>query len=173
MVSGHLPSIIARDAGAADLSALTTVRQPEGLHLSRLRDAQRSDFRYFILLDDEAIVGFVCLVFRRPDTWLNANDTNHLPEINDLYIAEERRGHGYGSAAIRAMEHIVFEAGSKQLYISVEPVDNPRAYALYQRLGYQQIQPEPHHHTWSSTYGDGTMHSGELWLVDMVKSLNS
>ena len=103
--------IVIRDAEAADLAALVAVRPPEALHRGRLRDAQRADYRYFVVLRDHEIIGFCSLVFRRPPTWSNANDEQHLPQIVDLHIAEAQRGQGYGSEAIRAMEHITSQSG--------------------------------------------------------------
>ena len=164
-------SIILRDARADDLSALTMLRAPEALHRGRLRDAQSADFRYFVILHDQDLVGFVSLVFRRPASWSNTINTEHLPEINDLYITETERGRGYGSAAIHALEHIAAKSSSKELFISVEPLDNPRAFALYQRLGYRQIQANTYFHRWEALDGDGKINSGEVWLVDMVKAL--
>jgi GNAT superfamily N-acetyltransferase len=155
------------------LSALTHIRQPEALHRGRLRDAKSPDFCYFVIFDGQEAVGFVSLVFRRPQSWLNKDDLQHLPEVNDLYIAEDRRGRGYGTKAIHFLEGVTARAGYPQLYISVESRDNPRAYALYQRLGYQPMQTEPYFHQWGSLDGDGQMRQGDLWLVDMVKSLSS
>lgn len=160
-----------RDAIEADVPALTRIRQPEALHLGRLRDAKSPDFRYFVMFDGQEVVGFVSLVFRRPQSWINKDDTKHLPEVNDLYIAEDRRGQGYGTKALHFLESVAVKAGYPQLYISVESRDNPRAYALYQRLGYQQLQDEPYFHRWGSIDGDGVLRQGELWLVDMVKQL--
>ena len=73
---------------------------------------------------------------------------------------------------VRAMEHIASEAGYGQLYISVEPLNNPRAYALYRRLGYQQEQSEPYQKIWEFQDSQGQVHHGEDWVVDMVKQLN-
>ncbi len=160
-----------RDATEADLSTLVHIRQPEALHRGRLSDAKSPDFRYFVMFDGDEAVGFVSLVFRRPQSWINRNDDKHLPEVNDLYIAENRRGRGYGTQAIHYLEQVAAEAGYKQLYISVESRDNPRAYALYQRLGYQELQTEPYFHQWGSVDGDGQLRQGDLWLVDMVKVL--
>ena len=37
------------------------------------------------------------------------------------------------------IEKIAPQPGYRQIYFSVDPVDNPRAYALYRRLGYKQL----------------------------------
>jgi GNAT superfamily N-acetyltransferase len=160
-----------RDANQEDLPVLTAIRSPEALHRGRLRDAKNPDFHYFVIQHEQVVVGFVSLVYRRPASWSNSQDLAHLPEINDLFISEVHRGKGCGSAAIHALERIASQAGHTQLYISVEPFDNPRAYALYQRLGYRAIQQEPYLHHWAALDGDDHLDSGEAWLVDMVKSI--
>ena len=162
-----------RDAEEADVPALTAIKGDgsEVLHRDRLRDAQGTGFRYLILLVDQEILGFGCLVIRRPAYWSDAGDTHHLPQIVDLQVNKSHRGHGYGSDFIHIIERIASEAGYRHLYISVEPLNNPRAYALYQRLGYQQIQPEPYRKIWNFQDSAGKMHRGEDWVVDMVKQL--
>lgn len=164
-------SLILRDAQESDLPALTAIRAPEALHRGRLRDARLGGFRYCVIEQDEQVIGFVSLVMRRPDSWSNRADTAHLPEINDLYIEDTQRGRGYGTAAIHALEGMAAQLGHRALYISVEPLDNPRAYALYQRLDYRPLQSEAYFHQWEAVDGDGQLDSGEAWLVDMVKGL--
>jgi len=161
--------ITLRDAALSDLPALTAIRSSAAHHRGRLRDAAHPDFRYLVILHGLTIVGFVCLVFRRPASWLNADDTQHLPQIVDLHIEESWRGRGYGSAAVRLIEHIVLQLDYHKVYIAVEPQNNPRAYALYQRLGYQALQLQPYHHVWAAIDGDGNTDRGEAWLVDMEK----
>src|SRR5687768_17286406 len=131
MVSEKGPQITVRDAEEADVMALTAIKGEgsEALHRDRLRDAQDLGFRYLVLLADQEIIGFACLVFHRPAYWSDAGDTQHLPHIVDLQIKESQRRKGYGSAFVRAIERIAAEAGYEQLYISVEPGDNPLAYA--------------------------------------------
>jgi GNAT superfamily N-acetyltransferase len=163
--------VVMRNTEPVDLPALTAIRPPEAIHRGRLRDAQRPDFHYFVFLDGQHIVGFSSLVFRRPASWSNADDDQHLPQIVDLHIDEASRGRGYGSAAIQAMERFTVDVGYPQLYIAVEPVNNPRAYTLYQRLGYRPLQAEPYHHRWQAVDGDNQIQRGEAWLVDMVKAL--
>ena len=163
--------VIVRDAEETDLPALTKIRPSEAVHRGRLRDAQSSDFRFFVIERGQEVIGFVCLVFHRPPTWSDPDDTQYLPQIVDLYIAETWRGQGYGSEAIRIMESIVADAGIKELYVAVEPLANPRAHALYERLAYQQLQSEPFPHYWEAMDGDGQMQSGQLWLVFMMKPI--
>ena len=165
-----------RDAGEADVPALTAIKGAgsEALHRDRLREAQgarAAGFRYLVLLADRELIGFACLVFRRPASWSDADDTRHLPQLVDLQVKESHRGRGYGSAFVRAIERIAAAAGCGQLYLSVEPVHNPRAYALYRRLGYRPLQPEPYRKVWAFTDSAGSVHRGEGWIVDMVKPL--
>ena len=120
----------------------------------------------------QEIIGFACLVMRRPAYWSDASDTQHLPQIVDLQVNESHRGHGYGSDFIRVMERIASEAGYSQLYLSVEPLNNLGAYTLYQRLGYQQEQSQPYQKIWEFQDSEGKMHRGEDWVVDMMKQLD-
>ena len=173
MVCANFPLITVRDAEEADLPALIAIKGDgsEALHRDRLREAQGGGFRYLVLVRGQEVIGSACLVSRRPASWSDANDTQHLPGIVDLQVAESQRGQGYGSAFIRAIEREAARAGYHLLYVAVEPADNPRAYALYQRLGYQPLQPEPYLKAWEFTDSGGNRHRGEDWLVDMVKRL--
>lgn len=162
-----------RPATLADLPALIAIKgaDSEAVHRDRLGDAQEPSFRYLVLVAGDVIMGFACLVMCRPVYWSDGDDTSHLPQIVDLQVAADQRGRGYGTAFIQAMERLAVEAGYSYLYISVEPVDNPRAYALYRRLGYQPLQPAPYPKRWTFTDSAGTMHQGEDWIVDMRKEL--
>ena len=114
-----------------------------------------------------AVIGFVCLVFRRPED----EGALYMPHIDDLRLTEEYRGRGYGTAFIHELERIADEAGYQDIYISVEPRENPRAHALYRRLGYEQLQDEPYLSTWNYRTADGEIHQGSIWIVDMVKQI--
>jgi GNAT superfamily N-acetyltransferase len=162
-----------RDAVPADIPALTTIKGAgsDVLHRDRLDDAKRSDIRYLVLVVEHAVIGFACLVLHRPASWSDANDTQHLPQMIDLQVQEAQRGQGNGAAFVHAIERIAATAGYGHLYLSVDPLTNPRAYALYQRLGYQQIQAEPYQKTWAVTDAEGQLHRGEDWIVDMVKQV--
>jgi ribosomal protein S18 acetylase RimI-like enzyme len=167
-------TLVVRDATEADVSALTAITgdASEVLHRDRLRDAQSSDLRYLVLVVNQEIIGFACPVAHRPAYWSDADDTQHLPQIVDLRVKASHRGQGYGSDFIREIERRAAKAGYEHLYLSVEPLNNPRAYALYERLGYQQLQQEPYLKFWEFEDSGGNVHRGEDWIVDMVKQLN-
>lgn len=165
------PSVTIRPAQESDLSALTAIKGAgsEALHLDRIRDAENGDFQYLVALDGSERVGFGLLVFRRPAHWSDAADSTCLPQIVDLQVREDLRGRGYGSAFMEGLERITAEAGYDELYLSVEPDDNPRAYALYRRLGYEPLQPKPYPKSWHFVDSDGKEHRGKELIIDMVK----
>lgn len=173
MTSETFSHSMVRDAEEADVPALAAIKGTgtEALHRDRLRDAQGTGFRYVVLVVDHDLIGSACLVMRRPAAWSDADDPHHLPQIVDLQVKESHRGQGYGSVFIAALERIAVAAGYRHLYLAVEPLHNPRAFALYRRLGYQPLQAEPYHSRWEFTDSAGITHSGEEWVVDMVKPL--
>lgn len=174
MTSDTVLQIIVRDATQADLPTLTAIKGSgtAAIHSDRLRDAKEPGFRYLVLLADADLIGFACLISRRPSYWSDADDHDHLPQIVDLQITESCRGQGYGSALLRALEAIAAEAGFTHLYLSVDPINNLRAYQLYCRLGYHPEQAEPYHKAWKFTDSQGIIHSGEDWIVDLVKQIS-
>ncbi|MEV5971232.1 GNAT family N-acetyltransferase [Streptomyces sp. NPDC051921] len=60
------------------------------------------------------------------------------PELNGLDVREDLRGQGLGTALIRAAEGLSRERGRALLGLGVAH-DNPRAAALYARLGYAPV----------------------------------
>jgi GNAT superfamily N-acetyltransferase len=167
------PLIIVRDAEDADVPALTGIKGPttEALHRDRLRDAQRTGFRYLVCLLDQELIGFVCLLMERPAAWTDADYRSSFPLIVDLEVKEAQRGHGYGSGFMHAIERMTACAGYSQLYLQVEPTHNPRAFAFYQRLGYHPLQADPYLSRWKFADSAGIIHRGEDWVVDMVKQI--
>jgi GNAT superfamily N-acetyltransferase len=162
-----------RDAQEEDIPALAAIKGAgsEALHRDRLQDARWGSLRYLVMLVDGDLIGFACLIFRRPAYWSDAADTQNLPQMVDLQVAKARRGQGWGSAFVGAVERAALEAGYDQLYLSVEPLHNPRAFALYQRLGYRALQAEPYQKAWAFTDSSGKLQSGEDVVLDMVKTL--
>jgi GNAT superfamily N-acetyltransferase len=173
-VLDHALGMTVRDAEEADVAALSAIKgnASEALHRDRLRDARDSHLRYLVLTDNREIIAFACLVFRRPSYWSDADDPRYLPQIVDLRVKDSHQGRGYGSAFVCAIERIAASAGYGQLYLAVDPVSNPRAHALYRRLGYQQLQSEPRRDRWEFQDSTGQVHRGVGWAVDLVKQLS-
>ncbi len=165
--------VTVRDARTADLEGLIAIGYADrpAIHRDRLRDAAVHNLRFLVAERMGTIVGFCLLVFTRPPTWPEGAPTHHLPLIIDLYVAEALRGQGIGTLMIRHMEKLAFNAGYDRLFLGVDPIDNPRAYDLYVRLGYEPLQAEPHRAHWRFMDSDGNMHEGEVWSVDMVRAL--
>ena len=168
-----MTDLLIRDARLADLPGLAAIRYADSLalHTDRLSDAVSGHLRFLVAERDRVIVGFGLLVFSRPATWPDAGTADCLPGILDLYVAEAHRGQGVGAALIRHMEGIAASEGCDKLYLGVDPRENARACALYQRLGFQALQAEPYRDRWRLVDSDGRVHGGEEWLVDMVKAL--
>ncbi|GAA4534402.1 GNAT family N-acetyltransferase [Amycolatopsis samaneae] len=59
------------------------------------------------------------------------------PEVNGLDVAADRRSRGIGSALLAAAEARARDRGHRRLGLGVDD-DNPRAAALYLRLGYRE-----------------------------------
>jgi GNAT superfamily N-acetyltransferase len=161
-----------RQATEADLPALAAIKPPVALHRDRLRDADGTGMRYLVVETEGEVIGFGLLVFERPATWPDADDTTRLPDLVDLHIRQDRRSRGAGSALIAQMEAMVRARGGTRVYLSVDPVDNPRAHALYRRRGYTPLQTEPYRVRWAFTDSDGKRHAWEGWNLDMVKVLD-
>jgi GNAT superfamily N-acetyltransferase len=165
--------LLVRDARPADLEGLAAVcygDQP-AIHADRLRAAALGHLRFLVAELDGDIVGFGLLVFSRPETWPGAGTSDGLPAILDLHVAESMRGRGIGTAMIQRMEEITASNGCTSLFLSVDPVENARAHALYARLGYRALQAEPYLDRWRFVDSEGMVHEGEDWQIELVKSL--
>ena len=163
--------LVIRGAGDADLDALVHLRPPELAHRDRLRDARQPGFRYLAVEHRGEVIGFVCLVFARPATWPDSRNAALIPQIVDAFIAPPLRSRGHGSALIRALEGLVWDRGFRAVYLSVDPIGNPRAFALYQSLGYRALQQEPYREQGQYTDSAGQVHESDDWELDMVRDL--
>ena len=166
-------SLQIRDASPADIDALTAIRYAEtpAVHRDRIEAATSREVRYRVAQIGDALVGFGMLVLRWPKTWPRSETPEPLPQIIDLFVAETERGRGIGGAMVADMEELAVGAGYGAIFMRVDPIDNPRAQSLYERLGYRAIQTEPFRSRWQFTDSDGTVHQGEEWALDMAKEL--
>lgn len=88
----------------------------------------------FVAAEAEAPVGYASLVWRPPYPPFAQAD---IPEIQDMVVAEGRRGSGLGGAMIAACEARARAAGKRQIGIGVGLyADYGRAQRLYVRRGF-------------------------------------
>ena len=165
----HGPSrVVVRDATGADLAALCRVRNVPGIHAQHLDTADGVGLRFLVYEHDGQIQAVAMLRLRAAGSSVDAAPT---PRISDLYVAPRHRSRGIGSAFITAMEDIAAAAGHTAMYIGVDPVSNPRALALYRRLGYAPASSEPHRIE-ALFYDDaGVPTERTYWRLDLFKVL--
>ncbi|CAL9600431.1 GNAT family N-acetyltransferase [Streptomyces albus] len=91
------------------------------------------------------------------------------PEVNGLGVWPEiLRSQGIGTALIREAERLAAQRECRAIGLGVEK-NNPRAHALYQRLGYRPSLP--YLDCWSYEDGAGVAHRVADACVFMVKRL--
>ena len=169
MTTEDLPRVELADAEEADFIAIAGRYCPESLLRDYFRLAKQSTLRCLTLRCAGQIIGFGLLVFRRPEFWPAADYLGRLPEVVGLSINPGLRRRGYGSAFMRGIELETAKAGYSRLYLTVDPIENPAAYAFYRHLDYQQLQTEPYHAVWEMKDSHQRVYRGENWLIDMFK----
>ncbi len=161
---------VVRDASYLDLPGLEKVRNSRIHFIDYLERADGDAMRFLVYERDHVILAFAVLYLRQPPSGRLAA---HLPRISDLYVAEEVRSTGIGSAFIARMEQIAAEQGFPVMHMSVDPVGNPRAAALYERLGYVADGDGPYRKVAYWEDEEGRMTEIEYWRMDLVKRLTS
>jgi len=160
--------VVVRDATYLDLSALERVRDSRIQFIDYLERADGEAMRFLVYEREHVLLAFAVLYLRQPPSGRLAA---HLPRISDLYVAEEVRSTGIGSAFIARMEKIAAAQGFPVMHMSVDPVGNPRAAALYQRLGYVPAGEGPYRKVAYWEDDQGRVTEVEYWRMDLVKRL--
>lgn len=111
----------------ADVGVLREV-QPAGADLAAtfFEAQQAGGVVYLVAWDGEEPLG---------DGVLVTGAGHAVPELKNLNVRAAHRSRGVGSALIRAAEQLCREQGADRMQVGVS-LDNPRARALYERLGY-------------------------------------
>jgi ribosomal protein S18 acetylase RimI-like enzyme len=86
--------------------------------------------RVFLIRDHGDVAGYAVLTF---DFGLESGGREAF--IDEIFVRENRRGRGLGSAALRFLEESARAWGLKAVHLGVE-IANTRAQALYRRAGY-------------------------------------
>jgi GNAT superfamily N-acetyltransferase len=105
------------------------------LPLSRLDAHARGGSAYLVAWEGERPVGHAHLAW----------EATHLgvPEIQDVYVAPDRRRRGIATLLTGAAEDAARARGFAAVSLSVSRDGNPAARRLYERLGYVDAGVEP------------------------------
>ncbi|WP_041822114.1 GNAT family N-acetyltransferase [Streptomyces davaonensis] len=126
---------------ATDVALLDTCLASPGrtsFHARRFARQEAGDCAYLVAWLDGRPVGHAEM------RWTGCADpqvrdaTKGCPEVGGLEVAAELRSRGIGTALVRAAEKLARERQLTVVGIGVGK-DNPRAAALYERLGYRPL----------------------------------
>lgn len=155
-----------RAASDQDMLGLLGIKPDEILHRDRLERQERGHAAYLLAGDaTHAALGFVLL------KWHGDGHAREYPILEDLLVREEFRGLGLGTRLITQAENLCRQRGVAQVGLGVNSADNPRAYALYGRLGYRESGEPAQFDVYAEIDEDGQRRLYENWCVHMVKDL--
>jgi ribosomal protein S18 acetylase RimI-like enzyme len=155
-----------RSATPDDLEALAQLKNPQtnahralfaSIAHERIVAAAHQPVTLLVAEEADRIVGQVLLR-------LDGSPTQPgYPSIQDLHVAADQRGQGIGTALLQHCEALACQRRYADISIAVNPTLNPRALALYERLGYQSTGAAP--------YLGGVYDGDEDWIIDLRKPL--
>jgi len=135
-----------RAATDRDLTDLLGVKPDTVLHRERLARQGRGEVTYLVAgVAGHPVAGYVLVKWR--------GDVRHddLPVLEDLLVRPPFRSRGIGTKILRHAERLCRARGLKRLGLGVNPADNPRALALYERLGYRDSGEPPAYDVYAFT----------------------
>ncbi|MGE7925791.1 GNAT family N-acetyltransferase [Viridibacillus arvi] len=150
-----------RLANENDLTGLCNIRNNKDLFTNYLKQFARKEVYLVIAEQDALILGFAVLKIKG----------NLLPKLSDLYVKENYRGNGIGSGLIRYRENIAKNLGYSKIFVSVDPIENPKMIKLIKRLGYEAIS-EPYLKKANFFNDDGTSYDKTYTRIDLKKVFN-
>ncbi len=98
------------------------------------RDCMRADYSMWVQERDGALIGYGVLSI--------AADEAH---VLNLCTAPGNEGRGLGERMLQALLRIARGGGARRVYLEVRP-SNPRAIALYDRSGFNEIGRRPRYY---------------------------
>ncbi|PAF31011.1 GNAT family N-acetyltransferase [Paenibacillus sp. 7516] len=151
-----------RLAEKEDIRVLLDVRNNKDLFTTYLNQQEKKEMYLLVAeMNKTTILGFGLLKL----------NSNLLHKLSDLYVNENYRGLGIGSGLIREHEKLARKLGYFEIFVSVDPFENPKMIKLITNLGYKRIT-EPYSRTALFQNKDGITYEKAYTRVDLKKSLN-
>lgn len=146
-----------RPATKSDIPAITSMKKIEDQdrYIQRINETNEGKSVYLIAEQDGQVIGQVFLKYYGTKTY------PEYPNMEDLFVSEDFRDQGVGTALIKECESRTKEKGFTRVGLSVNPSLNKKAMSLYEKLGYVSLGNEP--------YLDGVYNGVEDWVIDYVK----
>lgn len=147
-----------RIANENDLSGLCSIRNNRALFENYFENKEI----YLVIAEQNALlVGFGVL---------KTKGTLH-PKLSDLYVKEDYRGNGIGSDLIRYRENLARNLGYAEIFVSVDPIENPKMIKLIKMHLYEMIS-EPYTKQAIFYNSDGSFYDKTYKRIDLRKLLN-
>ena len=148
-----------RIATKADIPTITTMKniEDQNRYIQRINETSEGRSAYFVTEQDGQVIGQVFLKYYGTKT------CPEYPNMEDLFVDENFRDQGVGTALIKECENRATEKGFTRIGLSVNPSLNKKAMSLYEKLGYSGLGGEP--------YLDGVYNGVEDWVIDLAKAL--
>ena len=150
-----------RLANVQDLDGLCSIRNNKDLFISYLHQYQKKEVYLVIAEQNKIIIGFGVLKLLG----------KLVPKLSDLYVNESYRGNGVGSRLIKFREKVAKDLGYSSMFVSVDPIDNPKMIKLITKHGYKEIT-ESYLKSAIFYNKDGTTYDKTYTRIDLKKLLN-
>jgi N-acetylglutamate synthase-like GNAT family acetyltransferase len=152
---------IIREANEDDISALLDVRNNEELFQNYLHQQKYKEVHFVVAEENQIIIGFGLLKL----------NSGLKPKLSDLYVKEDCRGQGVGTDLIRYRENIARSLGYSEIFVSVDPIENPKMIKLITKLRYEKLT-ESYSRTALFHNEDGTTIEKTYTRIDLKKTLS-
>ncbi len=147
-----------RLANENDLQSFCTIRNNQDLFIRYLQQQEKKEIYLVVAEQNKLIFGFGVLKLIG----------NLIPKLSDLFVKENYRGNNIGSNLIKTRENIARDLGFLEIYVSVDPIENPKMIKLMIKLGYEAISTP---YSKSAIYykEDGTTYDKTYTRIDFKK----
>ena len=153
---------------ASDIDQLCKIRNNRKQFEQYLEECDGERAHFLVAEVNSAAVGFGLLYL---DITKTGKRKSHLPKLSDLYVDEQYRGRGVGSALILAREKLAEEYGHAEMFVSINPEESPEMIRLAEKLGYVPIQSEPYWTTATFHDQDDKPYEKRYSRIDFRKKL--
>jgi GNAT superfamily N-acetyltransferase len=150
-----------RLANESDLDGLCNIRNNQDLFTGYLQQYEKQEAYLVIAEQNSIILGFGVLKLKG----------SLIPKLSDFYVDENYRGEGVGSALIKFRENISRDLGFSEIFVSVDPIENPKMIKLIKKHGYDAMS-EQYLKTAIFYNPDGTTINKTYTRIDLKKLLS-